>query len=50
MANEEYINGVLKWRNEVDTNLRRENGWLALAACSGCAKARISLAQMQALI
>jgi uncharacterized protein (DUF1684 family) len=31
MANEEYVNSVLKWRQEVDTNLRRENGWLALA-------------------
>lgn len=31
MANEEYVNSVLKWRNEIDTNLRRENGWLSLA-------------------
>jgi len=31
MENEEYVNSVLKWRHEVDTNLRRENGWLALA-------------------
>ena len=31
MANLEYENSVLKWRQEVDTNLRRENGWLALA-------------------
>ncbi len=31
MANEEYQNSVMKWRQEVDTNLRRENGWLALA-------------------
>lgn len=31
MANEEYINSVNKWRQEVNTNLRRENGWLALA-------------------
>lgn len=31
MANEEYIKGVNKWRQEVDNNLRRENGWLALA-------------------
>ena len=23
--------GILKWRKEVDANLRRENGWLALA-------------------
>jgi uncharacterized protein len=31
MANEEYEQSVFKWREEVDTNLRRENGWLALA-------------------
>jgi len=31
MANEEYINSINKWRQEVDANLRRENGWLALA-------------------
>jgi uncharacterized protein (DUF1684 family) len=31
MADEEYKNSILKWRQEVDTNLRRENGWLALA-------------------
>ena len=31
MANNDYENSVLKWRQEVDTNLRRENGWLALA-------------------
>jgi uncharacterized protein (DUF1684 family) len=31
MANAEYQNGILKWRQEVDNNLRRENGWLALA-------------------
>jgi len=31
MANPEYENSILKWRQEVDTNLRRENGWLALA-------------------
>ncbi|HEU4746699.1 MAG TPA: DUF1684 domain-containing protein [Anaerolineales bacterium] len=31
MANLEYENSVLKRRQEVDTNLRRENGWLALA-------------------
>lgn len=31
MENEEYQNSVMKWRQEVDTNLRRENGWLALA-------------------
>jgi hypothetical protein len=31
MANNEYENNILKWRQEVDNNLRRENGWLALA-------------------
>ena len=31
MANPEYENNILKWRQEVNTNLRRENGWLALA-------------------
>jgi len=31
MANSDYENSILKWRQEVDTNLRRENGWLALA-------------------
>jgi len=31
MANEEYVNSVLKWRQEVDANIRRENSWLALA-------------------
>jgi len=31
MANDGYENSVIKWRQEVDTNLRRENGWLALA-------------------
>jgi len=31
MENDEYENSILKWREEVDTNLRRENGWLALA-------------------
>jgi len=31
MENDEYENSILKWRQEVDTNLRRENGWLALA-------------------
>lgn len=31
MANEEYLNTINKWRQEVDGNLRRENGWLALA-------------------
>ena len=28
---EEYEKSILKWRQEVDGNLRRENGWLALA-------------------
>jgi len=31
MNNEEYIQGIVKWRQEMDANLRRENGWLALA-------------------
>jgi uncharacterized protein (DUF1684 family) len=31
MANDEYIQSILQWRQEVDRNLRRENGWLALA-------------------
>ena len=31
MADGEYENSILKWRQEVETNLRRENGWLALA-------------------
>jgi len=31
MANEEYNSSILNWRQEVDANLRRENGWLALA-------------------
>lgn len=31
MANSDYENSVLKWRQEVENNLRRENGWLALA-------------------
>jgi len=31
MADDEYIQGITKWRQEVDQNLRRENGWLALA-------------------
>jgi uncharacterized protein len=31
MANNEYEQSVLKWRQEVDNNIRRENGWLALA-------------------
>lgn len=31
MADEQYIQSISKWREEVDANLRRENGWLALA-------------------
>src|SRR5512142_1194576 len=31
MANEQYEQSILKWRQEVDANLRRENGWLALS-------------------
>jgi uncharacterized protein (DUF1684 family) len=31
MANNDYENGILHWRQEVENNLRRENGWLALA-------------------
>ncbi len=31
MNNEEYVQNITKWRQEMDTNLRRENGWLALA-------------------
>lgn len=31
MPNEEYSKSILKWRAEVDANLRRENSWLALA-------------------
>lgn len=31
MTNSEYETSILKWRQEVDTNIRRENGWLALA-------------------
>lgn len=31
MVNEGYVNNIRKWRQEMDTNLRRENGWLALA-------------------
>jgi uncharacterized protein len=31
MNNEEYIQSIAKWRQEMDSNLRRENGWLALA-------------------
>jgi len=31
MTNEEYVNSILKWRQEMDANVRRENSWLALA-------------------
>src|SRR5215208_1080864 len=31
MVNEQYEQSILKWRQEVETNLRRENGWLALS-------------------
>ena len=31
MTNEEYEKTILDWRQEVENNLRRENGWLALA-------------------
>ncbi|HJR80681.1 MAG TPA: DUF1684 domain-containing protein [Anaerolineales bacterium] len=31
MTDNEYETGILKWRQEVDSNIRRENGWLALA-------------------
>ena len=31
MTNEAYLKIIEKWRQEMDTNLRRENGWLALA-------------------
>jgi uncharacterized protein (DUF1684 family) len=31
MANDGYETSVLKWRQEVENNLRRENGWLALS-------------------
>ena len=31
MTDEAYIKAITKWRQEMDTNLRRENGWLALA-------------------
>lgn len=29
--NDEYTQSIAKWRQEVENNLRRENGWLALA-------------------
>jgi uncharacterized protein len=31
MSGDEYLQAIQKWRNEMDTNLRRENSWLALA-------------------
>ena len=31
MVDEQYEQSINKWRQEVDTNLRRENGWLALS-------------------
>jgi uncharacterized protein (DUF1684 family) len=31
MTDEAYEKSVLQWREEVENNLRRENGWLALA-------------------
>jgi uncharacterized protein len=31
MVHEQYEQSINKWRQEMDTNLRRENGWLALA-------------------
>jgi uncharacterized protein (DUF1684 family) len=31
MANDHYEQGIIKWRQEVEANLRRENGWLALS-------------------
>src|SRR5512139_824512 len=31
MNNDEYVQNITKWRQEMDANLRRENGWLALA-------------------
>ena len=31
MNNEEYVQSIAKWRQEMDANLRQENGWLALA-------------------
>lgn len=31
MADTDYENSILKWRQDVENNLRRENGWLALA-------------------
>jgi uncharacterized protein len=31
MVDEQYEQNINKWRQEMETNLRRENGWLALA-------------------
>ena len=31
MNYEDYVQNITKWRQEMDANLRRENGWLALA-------------------
>ena len=31
MSTEEYVQSIQKWRVEMDANLRRENGWLAMA-------------------
>jgi len=31
MADQDYEKSITKWRQELDSNLRRENGWLALA-------------------
>ncbi|RPJ27408.1 MAG: DUF1684 domain-containing protein [Chloroflexi bacterium] len=31
MPNDEYTQNITQWRQEMDNNLRRENGWLALA-------------------
>ena len=31
MTSEDYIQTIQSWRAEMDANLRRENGWLALA-------------------
>lgn len=31
MVDEQYEQSIIKWRQELENNLRRENGWLALA-------------------
>jgi len=31
MPSDEYLRNILQWRREMDTNLRRENDWLAAA-------------------